>query len=117
MNSDVKALWVASLKDGSFKQGKFGLRDLDDYYDAQGVLCELAVSAGVIDPPTKHTKPEASVFFGYIYGPKDNRTATGLPKAVCEWAGIEYRLAYSIGLMGDNGKKFTEIADWIEENL
>jgi hypothetical protein len=115
MNRSIRDLWAASLKDGSFKQGKYQLRDLDDYYDATGVLCELAVSAGVIDPPKKRTKPEAQLFFGYDYGHKTY--GTQVPQPVLYWAGLTQYTAYHVALMGDRGKKFPEIAEWIEENL
>lgn len=118
MNSDVKAKWVDALRSGFYKQGKYKLRDLGDYYDATGVLCDLAVSAGVIASPTRYDA-EDGIFFGYTYGDltQSDAFSTGLPRAVREWAGIEYRLAYRIALMGDEGKNFNQLADWIEENL
>lgn len=117
MNADVKTLWVASLRDGSFKKGKFGLRDLDDHYDATGVLCELAVSAGVLGQPKKYDKPDSSTFFGYMYGTPGDHHATGLPAAVVKWSGLSYREGYKVALMGDEGMSFSKLADWIEENL
>lgn len=119
MNKKVKALWVASLRDGSFKKGKYQLRDLEDCYDASGVLCELAVSAGIIDAPKRYDKPDAQVFFGYQYGdPKtDKNRATGIPEAVQKWADISYRTAYRIAMMGDSGKTFNQIADYIEKEF
>ena len=118
MNKDVKAKWVEALRSGYYKQGKYKLRDLGDYYDATGVLCDLAANASVIGSPTRYDAPDG-IFFGYTYGDaKSNDSfATGLPRAVREWAGIEYRLAYRVALMGDEGKTFNQIADYIEENL
>lgn len=113
MDATVKAAWVAALRDGHFRKGKYGLRNLDERYDAQGVLCELAVRAGIIAEPKRYAKPEAEVFEGYTY----DGEAVGLSKKVCEWAGIDYRIGFQIGLMGDEGKSFDKIADWIEENL
>lgn len=116
MNPDIKALWVASLRDGSFRRGRFQLRDLDDYFDPIGVLCELAVSAGVLDQPERYDN-EGGVFFGYRYGSPGDYHATGLPKAVEEWSSLNYHTAYRVAMLSDNGKTFIQIADWIEENL
>ena len=118
MDKDVKTKWIDALRSGYYKQGKYKLRDLGDYYDATGVLCDLAVNASVIASPKRYDA-EDGVFFGYTYTDPDSKVewATGLPKAVQTWAGIEYRLAYRIALMGDEGMSFNKLADWIEESL
>lgn len=113
MTPDAKELWVASLRDGSFVKGKYGLRDLEDRYDATGVLCELAVMNGIIKPAKRYDKPDASVFFGYTY----DGLATGISKKVEEWSGLSYRLGFNIAMKGDRGMSFDKIADWIEDNL
>lgn len=116
MNPKVKALWVASLRDGSFEQGKYALRELGDLYDPCGVLCELAVSAGILAPATEYSKDNgAEVFFGYTYGEDSQKSATILPEPVGKWAGISTHIGYRLSLMGDNGKSFDEIATYIEE--
>lgn len=118
MDSKVKALWVCSLRDGSFKQGKSIMRDLDEHYDAVGVLCELAVSAGVIPPAKRYDKASgAQHFFGYQYQDGKHHTATRVPKAVHEWAGIGYWTCNHIQTMNDKGWSFEKIADYIEENI
>lgn len=116
MDPKVKALWVASLRDGSFKRGKFKLRDLDERFDPAGVLCELAVIAGVIPPAKRYDNPQ-TMWFGYKYGTNGDSQSTGLPKAVCKWSGLPYRTAYKVSLMSDEGASFAKVADWIEENL
>lgn len=118
MEKKVKALWVATLKSGVFTKGKYQLRDIEDCYDATGVLCELAVSAGVIPQPRKYDR-KGSEFFGYRYGDPDSNDghATGLPEAVQAWSGVDYRTGYKVAMMGDKGKSFDKIAEWIEENL
>lgn len=114
MNPQIKKLWVAALRDGSFVKGFYQMRDLNDHYDATGVLCELAVIEQIIDPP-KRIDAEESIYKGYVYGPE--KLAVGLPKAVEEWAGISYSYAWRIALKGDEGMSFIKLADWIEENL
>lgn len=46
MNDNVKA-WVAALRSGTYTQGQFKLRRLDNTYCCLGVACDLAVQAGV----------------------------------------------------------------------
>lgn len=118
MNKVVKDEWVACLRDGSYKKTSFMLQDLDNHFDAVGVLVDRAVSAGIVPVPKRYDKESgAEVFFGYAYQDGNHSTATRVPKAVCEWAGIGYWTCNRVQMMNDKGKTFTEIADWIEENL
>ena len=113
MKESVKTAWVERLRSGAYPQGKYQLRELGDLYDPVGVLCELAVSEQVIAPAKEHKGNPDSIFAGYTY----EGLATGIPKAVEEWAELPYYLAYRVSILGDKGKKFDAIADWIEENL
>lgn len=112
MNPTVKAEWIACLTDGSYKQGKYGLRDLDDHFDAVGVLMDRAAAAGVIDAPVFYGPREGGVFFGWTY----DGSATRLTKAVGEWSGLDYWSANRIITMNDSGKSFIEIASYIKEH-
>ena len=52
MNKEVKALWIAALRSGEYKQGAGRLGYTQDgvtKHCCLGVLCELAVKAGVIE--------------------------------------------------------------------
>jgi len=114
MNPDVKAEWIACLTDGSYKQGKYQFRDLDDHFDPIGVLMDRAVAAGVIPAPKCYGEGRVSpVFFGWEY----DRSATRITKAVEEWSGLEYWTANRLMTMNDKGKTFEELATYIEENL
>jgi hypothetical protein len=119
MDSKVKTSWVDALRSGHYKKCQYQLKDLDGYYDATGVLCDLAVQAGVIPAPVKQDDPDKHVFFGYVYGDgtTKGRMAAGLPAPVCEWSGLEYRTGYKVAMMGDKGMSFNKLADWIEENI
>jgi len=76
------------------------------------------VAAGVLPPAKRYDKTSgAQHFFGYTFKDGKAETATRVPKAVCEWAGIGYWTCNHIQTMNDKGKTFAEIADWIEENL
>ena len=57
MDPGVKAQWVTALRSGEYKQGRGTLHSIEpdgsgmpDTYCCLGVLCELAVKAGVIPP-------------------------------------------------------------------
>ena len=119
MDAKIKAEWLACLRDGTYVQTKeFRLQDVDGHFDPIGVLCDRAVAAGVLPKPRFFDRGvEGRVFFGYTYESGNHTTATRLPKAVEEWAGIEYWTANHIQSMSDKGKTFAQIADWIEENL
>jgi len=47
MDPGIRAAWVAALRSGEYQQGKANLRAADNTYCCLGVLCELAVQAGV----------------------------------------------------------------------
>jgi hypothetical protein len=45
MNPEIKALWVAALRGGKYKQGKNKLRSSDNEFCCLGVLCNLHAQA------------------------------------------------------------------------
>ena len=117
MKPTIKTEWILCLIDGSYKQTSFQLQDLDNHFDAVGVLVDRAVYAGVLPKPRRLDKASgAQHFFGYAYEDGKHSTATRAPKAVCEWAGIGYWQLNHIQTMNDKGKSFTEIAAYIKEN-
>jgi hypothetical protein len=102
MNPDVKALWVAALRSGEYKQGKRQLRNRGKFC-CLGVLCDLAVKAEVI-------------------GLRDYYASDGFPPDVVEeWAGFDAQETFPGGrrldVTNDNGAAFDEIADIIEAHL
>lgn len=105
-------MWVEALRSGRYRQGKFGLRDLEERFDPIGVLSDLAISNGVPVACKKYEKPQAQVFFGYTY----DGSATRISKPVSEWAGIEYWAAVRTQTLNDKGWDFGRIADYLEEN-
>jgi hypothetical protein len=114
MNPEIRAQWCAALRSGEYPQGRGGLHTVDEDdregYCCLGVLCDLAVAAGVISPP--HRGP-----LWTFDGSPDY-----LPKRVEEWAGLQScnpavshdghldRLAN----LNDDGVSFAEIADLID---
>lgn len=120
MNKDVKALWLAALRSGEYKQGSgflkiVGKNGAQDRFCCLGVLCELAVEAGV----TNRLREGYETTYGV---PGDTDTAV-LPAHVRKWAGMDSKAgSYNSGnnsLTGDNddGMSFGAIADVIEANF
>lgn len=110
MLNDVAKAWVEALRSGDYEQGKGKLRTLDSKFCCLGVLCDLAVEAGVIPAPT------SVGHMGFLYG---NRLAV-LPEEVQQWAGLRSpsgdHSAGDEGLVEDNdgGLTFLQIAALIE---
>ena len=124
MDAQVKAGWVAALRSGEYEQGTGSLRNSCGKYCCLGVLCELAVKAGIIPPP------ELILDSGnYAYGEEKN--VGYLPFKVRAWAGLDSMnpavcgpsgAVYGDGRYGlaghnDMGESFNQIADLIEQDL
>ena len=82
MKSDVKEAWLEALRSGEYEQGRGVLQNSEGKFCCLGVLCDLAVKAGVIPPPETDEDPGV-----YHYG-KDRDFALP-PNEVLAWAGLE----------------------------
>jgi hypothetical protein len=111
---EVRAKWVAALRSGKYKQGKYSLRSNYDNYCCLGVLCELAAQEGI-------AKRTGGTHENFRYDDHN----TNLPESVIRWAGLSDRSGGYVkddvnnptSLMSDNDghhKDFNEIADIIE---
>jgi hypothetical protein len=80
MDKEIKDQWLEALRSGDYVQG-YTYLEYGGRYCCLGVLCELAVKAGVIE--VIESKLEGN---GTIYG-YANDTAT-LPEKVVEWANL-----------------------------
>jgi hypothetical protein len=109
MLTEVQKQWVAALRSGVYQQGNVQLRSEEDRYCCLGIACELAVEAGVIEPPRKGLDC-------FYYG---DHSAL-LPEVVLKWMDLRtvsggfYGQGQSLAAMNDNGATFEEIADFIE---
>lgn len=118
MNEDVKRQWMAALRSGEYEQGYERLKE-DGRFCCLGVLCDLAVKAGVVDGWRKKKVTDAVIL--------DSIGATDetdfLPREVQEWAGIDEKNPVVddgetlTGLNDVEGLSFEEIANIIEEEL
>ncbi len=76
MNEIVKQYWVEALRSGAYEQG-FNRLERNGEFCCLGVLCDLAVSAGVTE---RHETDGAITVFG--------SNAWLLPREVVSWAGL-----------------------------
>lgn len=118
MNPDVKAKWVARLRElPNEMQARGVLKDEGGKMCCLGVLCELAVEEGVALKTDSYTHPHLGIVTKY------DEEWTQLPQSVVEWAGTETALPYvdydnernPLTYLNDAaGRTFDEIADYIE---
>ena len=116
MKRDIREQWLEELRSDRHKKGRYGLKDCDGYVSPGGILCDLAVAAGVIDPPkdlTKKTGRDAPMFFGWTY----EGEGVGIPESVAKWADISYRAVWRLDYKSDCGLSFDEVADLIEKEF
>lgn len=86
LKSDVRKQWVDALRSGEYKQGAGLLRrdpsklSPEPRYCCLGVLCDLAVQAGIVQAKTRNGTT--------YYGDDRGKSATQLPPTVQAWAGL-----------------------------
>lgn len=118
MKKEIKEQWIAALTSGEYQQtvGALANRDAEGAtsYCCLGVLCDLAVKAGVIEEP--------EVNEDYRRLNYDGEEAV-LPPSVQVWAGTDDRGnnpdGPDLGLASknDRGSSFSEISAIISRNL
>jgi hypothetical protein len=120
MNKEIKARWVAALRSGKYQQGRHWLCNRNTYC-CLGVLCELAVEAGV-------ALAESDKGLTRYKGHSDAEFEAKYPsKGIQDWVGITVmeplvaaagRKSIGLGELNDSGYfSFHEIADLIEAQL
>jgi hypothetical protein len=112
MNPEIKAMWVAALRSGDYKQGRELLKE-GNQYCCLGVLCDLF-------------KKEAKKKYSFMDLSADDSETPG--PEVCIWAalpsddptvqiGRRRRLSRHNDGSGTKARTFAEIADAIEAQL
>ena len=125
MDKNVKDEWVKRLRSGDYKQGTGQLRNTgENSYCCLGVLCEIAVEAGIVKVDTE---PDSNT--AVYYDNDADRQDMTLPDTVQEWAGtnspnppVNERETVngpraSLAELNDGGYTFEQIASIIEEEL
>lgn len=88
MNPQIRDQWVANLNSGEYEQGKGSLTrispDGTEKNCCLGVLCEMAVKAGIVY--RTNTSAGGTVSYGTDYIDESDGYP---PQAVVEWAGLD----------------------------
>jgi hypothetical protein len=95
VKKDIKDEWVRRLRSGDYEQGQGYLR-FGDKYCCLGVLCDMAVEAGVIE----ETHGPSEKFSLFVSDGGDFQTQM-LPISVAKWAGLMGTPAVTIKENGD----------------
>jgi hypothetical protein len=133
MNPEIRAQWIAALRSGEYKQARGMLTERTEDGDKHcclGVLCQLAVEAGVVG--------EAKVTPSTPWQLSYEGSTSLLPRSVAEWAGLDAVVGaivvvdgerVSLPQLNDGNREirhllvnvepftFEQIADVIEANL
>jgi hypothetical protein len=122
MKTDVKNDWLTALRSGEYEQGygtlcRYDGDELGTRYCCLGVLCELALAAGVVT----RVPEDGSTRYVAVAAPVDGEIGY-LPHAVRDWAGLDdinpVIDGRSLSSYNDGGlHSFTEIAELIETYL
>jgi hypothetical protein len=127
---EIRTAFTAALRSGKYPQGKTTLhnrsykseltgKEIPEGFCCLGVLCELAVEAGVIAAPFLLSESPS-----FVYGDEEQERA-GLPRKVRKWSGINSSLGdyttpdgreAALAFDNDEGLTFDQIADIIESN-
>lgn len=115
MNKDVKRQWVSALRSGEYEQGH-GLLEVGGKFCCLGVLCDLAVKAGLVE--RKYFDRSGGISFMDPNDPVDGGPAGRPPQVVLEWAGLDAVSEGRLIRLNDIERlPFKEIANFIEEKL
>lgn len=114
MNPEIKALWVAALRSGEYKQCRDRLRTEENTFCCLGVLCNLHAQA---HPEIAARQLDSTMYMGQRGTPST---------AVRAWAGLVDQTGGYVTIAGlhsvltahnDAGRTFKQIAGAIEAQL
>jgi hypothetical protein len=105
MKADLKTKWIEALRSGEYEQGQSFLRE-GDKFCCLGVLCDLK------EPANWRRSGDS---YDYVVG--SDASMGLLPFSLKAETGINGQIESEIVGMNDEGKSFSEIADWIEANV
>jgi hypothetical protein len=110
MKKDIKEKWVAALRSGKYKQGRFALRNPLDEYCCLGVLCDISSIGNWVSFKTY-----------FQYTTKTSGNAEGLcflPEEVEYSLDLSSKEQAKLSDMNDSGRmSFEQIANYIEGKL
>lgn len=109
MRKKLKKKWLAALRSGEYVQGIRKLCQIGEEYDhfcCLGVLCDILVRDGLIDPPKDGNLLKYDNEYFEL-----SSTIRSLVDMNTETHNI------LVHMNDDDGCSFSKIADWIEKNL
>ena len=126
MKQEIAEKWVAKLRSGEIEQGTGYLGRSTGERCCLGILCDMAVEAGVIRPPTE--KGGGLPYLLYAGTEDIEGFVSVLPDVVMVWAGMKTRVGtytsdscagdhQSLSQKNDTGHDFKYIADTIEAHV
>lgn len=107
MRDDLKVLAFDYMHQPGFKLAKGRLRDADGGLCGNGVICELAVQAGIAQWDAYGIVPKGKLF-GWVGMP---------PKAVRDWAGMTPGECWRISEFNDKTDDPHAVAEFIKNEL
>lgn len=121
LNENAKQ-WIRALRSGKYKQTRGALHKGEGFC-CLGVACDLAVQAGVVRTVKKDGMEVGVAYDGLEVKATYDGCIAVLPPRVMKWLrlrtpnGMSRSLALpSLTKMNDQGKSFSEIADFIEQH-
>jgi hypothetical protein len=128
LKPEVKEMWLADLPNRI--QTKASLKrevDGEFHYCCLGVLSEIAVREGILEPSFKDDRGGVHSYLDAEQPRYDfeigetvmiRQKMDAMPPVVCrDWAGLPEDVARDLASMNDDDMTFAEIGAWIEENL
>jgi len=108
MNKEIKDKWVKALRSGEYKQGRVYLQR-DNRFCCLGVLCKVLDVPNIVSDYGNNTM---TFDFGKEY------SSISLPFEFSKYIGLSTIEESNLIHMNDRLRKdFSQIADYIEENL
>ena len=107
-NNEFIKRWIKWLRETDFDQGNSSLRGVDGFC-CLGIACHKSTKIRQADNISGATV--------YEYKETEDSDELYLPDGFREWVGLTLDEEVELAWMNDQNKSFSEIADWIEENV
>ena len=114
MNQEIKEKWLAALRSGKYKQGKYRLRTIDDEYCCLGVLCEVVGLEAQLDRFNRYKYEGESAFLPLSVKLVSEISGSGSLHNPIYFNGTNRDCLMTLN---DSGMTFEQIADVIEEQF
>lgn len=117
MNQDIKQKWITALNSDEYSQGRNSLRQISRHDDHGNDYCCLGVLTELY---RKETGRGNWVRVGHTsrFVEGDDENSCELIQPVLDWSGLTTAEQYTlVGLNDHHGQNFTEIAQYIRENM